>query len=154
MDLIVWRHASVEPSLLPDLERELSVEGHQQAARTAQLLNPELPANCRILVSPAKRAQQTAQALKREYITVDALAPRSEMEEILAAANWPNNKETVLIVGHQPNLGLIVNKLTGIRQDVDLKNSHFYWISRREVDGQQKLYLKTFVCAEYIRNFD
>ncbi|HEX6136244.1 MAG TPA: histidine phosphatase family protein, partial [Casimicrobiaceae bacterium] len=74
MHLILWRHAEAEAGE-PDLARRLTAKGVKQAARTGKWLDEHLPANCRILVSPAKRAQQTAEALKRKFRTRDELAP-------------------------------------------------------------------------------
>ena len=78
MDLILWRHAHAgDPLLDPadDLLRPLTVKGERQASRMAAWLNQQLTDSTRVLVSPAMRAQQTAQALGRPYKTVEALAP-------------------------------------------------------------------------------
>ena len=74
MDLILWRHAEAEPGE-PDLARELTPRGVKQARRVAKWLEPRLPDACRILVSPAARAQQTALALERKFKTKNELAP-------------------------------------------------------------------------------
>ena len=65
MDLILWRHAEAVPERddLPDLERPLTSKGERHAARMADWLNHRLAHSTRILVSPALRCQQTAQAL-------------------------------------------------------------------------------------------
>ena len=60
MDLILWRHCEAEPGA-PDMGRRLTPKGLKQAARMAPFLERHLPDTCRILVSPADRAQQTAQ---------------------------------------------------------------------------------------------
>ena len=89
MDLILWRHAEAEPGD-NDLERALTSKGRKQAARVARWLDQRLPGSCRILVSPAKRAQQTVLPLKRKFKTKDALSPDVSPQSILVAANWPN----------------------------------------------------------------
>ena len=71
----------------------------------AKWLDHHLPSTTRILVSPADRAEQTAHALKRKYRVVPELAPGASAAAVLAAAGWPNAREPVLIVGHQPTLG-------------------------------------------------
>ena len=67
-------------------------------------------ATCRrrraILVSPADRAQETALALKRKFKTVDALAPGAAVAAVLAAAGWPDARDPVVVVGHQPTFGV------------------------------------------------
>jgi len=106
MDLILWRHAEAEDALgNDDLGRPLTARGRKQAARMAAWLKTRLPARTRILVSPAVRCQQTAAALGRRVITVDAIAPDASAEAVLRAAAWPDAGGAVLVVGHQPTLG-------------------------------------------------
>ena len=83
MDLILWRHAEAEPGE-PDLGRRLTAKGIKQAERMAIWLDGHLPDTCRILVSPADRAQQTALALKRKFRTVPELAPGASVDAVLA----------------------------------------------------------------------
>ena len=74
MDLILWRHAEAEDGV-PDLTRKLTPKGAKQAQRMAEWLERHLPERCRILASPAVRAQETARALGRRFRTVDDIAP-------------------------------------------------------------------------------
>ena len=109
MDLILWRHADAgEPvdDVVLDLQRELSSRGQKQAARMADWLNRFLPDSTRVLVSPALRCQQTAQALGRKFQTREALGPGGGVDALLALARWPDRREPVLVVGHQPTLGM------------------------------------------------
>jgi phosphohistidine phosphatase len=108
MDLILWRHADAgEPLEDPgtDLQRKLTAKGEKQAARMADWLNRFLPESTRVLVSPALRCQQTAQALARKFQTREALGPGGTVGNLLTLARWPDRREPVLIVGHQPTLG-------------------------------------------------
>src|ERR1700710_2712024 len=104
MDLILWRHAEAEPGE-PDLGRRLTAKGIKQAERMAAWLDGHVPDTCRVLVSPADRAQQTAIALKRKFRTIDELAPGARAGAPPSAAGWPDAREPALIVGHQPSLG-------------------------------------------------
>ncbi|MGL6109719.1 MAG: SixA phosphatase family protein [Rubrivivax sp.] len=109
MDLILWRHADAgEPGddLTQDLQRKLTPKGEKQAARMADWLNRFLPDSTRVLVSPALRCQQTAQALGRKFQTREALGPGGTVGNLLTLARWPDRREPVLIVGHQPTLGM------------------------------------------------
>src|SRR5512147_340343 len=106
MDLILWRHAEAEDGP-PDLERRLTPRGHKHAARVAEWLLQRLPAKFVVLASPARRAQETAQALGVAFRTVVALAPGASVQAILKAADWPDRKSSVVIVGHQPDLGRV-----------------------------------------------
>ena len=148
MDLILWRHAEAEPGV-PDLERALTVKGQKQARRMAEWLGSQLPDNCRILVSPAVRTLQTAEALGRKFKLLPELAPGAEAEDILKAANWPGNKETVLIVGHQPTLGQAAALLlTGEVQDWDMRKASAWWFSQREPGDALSVYLKAVMAHD------
>jgi phosphohistidine phosphatase len=75
MDLILWRHAEAEPKRegQDDLERALTAKGERQAERMAEWLKRRLGDSTRILVSPARRCQQTAKALGRDFKTVPSI---------------------------------------------------------------------------------
>ena len=116
MDLILWRHADAgEPvsDAAEDLQRKLTPKGEKQAARMADWLNRFLPESSRVLVSPALRCQQTAQALGRKFQTREALGPGGTVGNLLTLARWPDRREPVLIVGHQPTLGMTAALLMG-----------------------------------------
>ncbi len=117
MDLILWRHAeageSIEDDLAADLSRPLTAKGERQAQRMAEWLNRFVPDSARVLVSPALRCQQTAQALGRKFQTREALGPGGGVGTLLTLARWPERREPVLVVGHQPTLGLVAATLMG-----------------------------------------
>jgi len=114
MDLILWRHAEAEDARGgDDLGRALTVRGRRQAERMAAWLAPRLPAGARVLASPARRCQETAAALGRPATTVDAIAPGASGEAVLAAAGWPGEAGAVVVVGHQPTLGLAAALVLG-----------------------------------------
>ena len=94
MELILWRHAEAEAGE-PDEGRVLTPKGHKQAWKVADWLDRNLPGSCRILVSPAKRTIQTAEALGRKFKIHPDLAPEATPEQILAAAHWPVSRESV-----------------------------------------------------------
>ena len=128
MDLILWRHAEAEAGE-PDLRRRLTPKGLKQAERMAAWLERQLPDTCRVLVSPADRAQQTALALHRKFRTVDELAPGASVESVLVAANWPEAREPVLIVGHQPTLGGVAAFLVaGEAANWPVKKGAVWWL--------------------------
>jgi phosphohistidine phosphatase len=137
MDLILWRHAEAEDGLL-DLSRELTKNGRQQAQLMAAWLTKRLPANTRILVSPATRTQQTASALTSDFITQDALAPGADAQAVLDAAGWPSASGTVVIVGHQPTLGEVVAKLLA-HSDLgwSVKKGAIFWLASRKHDSSE-----------------
>ena len=128
MDLILWRHADAEEGT-PDRERKLTAKGLKQAARMARWLEARLPKNARILVSPAVRAQQTAQALECELETSAQIAPGAEASALLKAAQWPGAEGTVVLVGHQPSLGMAAAlAVTGRPAEWRLRKGALWWI--------------------------
>jgi phosphohistidine phosphatase len=134
MDLILWRHADAEPGAR-DLERDLTPKGQKQAERVAEWLRQRLPREARVLASPARRAQRTAEALAERFTTDAALAPGADARQLLAAARWPDADGAVLVVGHQPTLGRVAALvLTGAVADWSVRKASVWWLSRRE-DG-------------------
>lgn len=153
MDLILWRHAEANEADAgeDDLERALTAKGHKQARRMADWLTSQLPDSCRILVSPAVRAVQTAEALKRKFKIVQELSPGADAEDILLAANWPNAREPVLVVGHQPTLGQVAALLlSGQPQDWQIKKANAWWLVQRDPLDAYSLYLKAVMAPDLI----
>ena len=148
MDLILWRHAEAEPGE-PDLGRRLTAKGIQQAERMARWLDRHLPATTRILTSPADRAEQTARALKRKYRVVPELAPGGSAFAVLAAAGWPDAREPVLVVGHQPTLGEVAALLqSGSEREWSVKKGGIWWFSSRARDGAIEVVLRAVLSPE------
>jgi phosphohistidine phosphatase len=139
MDLILWRHAEAHEAQegAPDLERELTARGHKQAARMAAWLNRQLPESSRILASPARRTEQTAQALGRKYKLRAELGPDAAAAQVLDLVQWPQNKSIVVLVGHQPVLGQIIAQLLGLKaSECAVKKGMVWWLRTRIRDGQ------------------
>jgi phosphohistidine phosphatase len=133
-DLLLWRHAEAEDGM-PDTGRALTKKGLRQAKQMAQWLKPRLPGDCLILVSPARRAQQTAAALDLPYTTEQGIGVQANIADIIAAANRPRHQGAVLVVGHQPTLGrLAARLLAGDEADWTIKKGALWWFSRRAGD--------------------
>ena len=129
MDLILWRHCDAAPGV-PDELRPLTPLGHKQAAKMARWLNGRLPAGCRIIVSPALRAQQTAQALERAFETVQEIGSGASVAAVLEAVHWPRAVEPALVVGHQPTLGRVASfLLAGDETDRALRTGGVCWLA-------------------------
>ncbi len=151
MDLILWRHAEAADARdgQDDLERALTPKGERQALRMAAWLNRHLPATARVLVSPARRCQQTAAALERKTKTVAALAPGATVDALLHAVRWPDAREPVLVVGHQPALGLAAAYLlSGQAQPWPLRKGGVWWLRVRERGGQAQVVLHAALAPE------
>ncbi|MES2162346.1 MAG: phosphohistidine phosphatase SixA [Pseudomonadota bacterium] len=153
MDLILWRHAEAEDAEpgMSDLERELTVKGLKQARRMGQWLDSQLPDSCRILCSPAVRTLQTAEALGRKFKIHTDLAPGADATDIVKAANWPGNKDSVLVVGHQPTLGQLASLLmTGDDMEWDIRKASAWWFSQRDPGNAMSVYLKAVMAADLV----
>jgi phosphohistidine phosphatase len=150
MDLILWRHAEAEEGS-PDLQRALTPKGQKQARKMAEWLDTQLPEGCKILVSPSVRTLQTVEPLGRKYKVVPRLGPGASPEDVLRAANWPNAKEAVVIVGHQPTLGQVAALLIGGQdQEWEMKKAAAWWIVQREPQDRDSVYLKAVMTPELI----
>jgi len=150
MDLILWRHAEAEPGE-PDLGRRLTSKGLKQAERMAGWLEHRLPDTTRILVSPADRTQQTALALGRKFKTSRDVAPGASVASVLAAAGWPDAREPVLVVGHQPTLGEIAAFLmSGEESDWSIRKGAVWWLSNRTRVGQPGVVLKVAIGPDLV----
>lgn len=150
MDLILWRHADAEDGLR-DSERELTAKGVKQAARMGKWLRARLPDDAVILVSPAKRAQQTARALDRDIKTVREIGVAAAPEDLLSAAGWPGADRTVVVVGHQPTLGQTAAWLmTGRKEEWSLKKGAVVWLVRRTDITDGRTHLRAVISADLL----
>ena len=150
MDLILWRHAEAEDGS-PDLERRLTPRGHKHAARVAQWLLQRLPAKFAVLASPARRAQETAQALGVPLRTVAGLAPGARVQAILQAAEWPDRKTAVIVVGHQPDLGRTAAFLvSGSEAPWSVKKGGLWWLTNRVREDEAQVVVRAVVAPDLV----
>jgi phosphohistidine phosphatase len=131
MDLILWRHADAEDGI-PDEERKLTAKGEKQARRVAKWLTGRVPGDTLVLVSPARRAQQTAKAFSKDFKTCPEAGTGTVPAALLKAAGWPDRGGTVIVVGHQPVIGQTVALLlTGEASDWAVRKGALWWLSSR-----------------------
>lgn len=138
MDLVLWRHAEAHESEpgQDDLSRALTPRGEKQAARMALWLDRQLPEGTRILVSPARRTEQTAQSLGRKYKLREELSPNATVEQLLQLVQWPQGKGVILVVGHQPVLGQTIARLLAIHgSECSVKKGAVWWLRHRLRDA-------------------
>ncbi|MEQ1803807.1 MAG: phosphohistidine phosphatase SixA [Burkholderiaceae bacterium] len=138
MDLILWRHAEAFDAGdgQDDLSRGLTPKGERHAQRMAQWLNRRIAETTRVLVSPALRCQQTAAALEKKAKTLPELAPGVDVQLLLDAARWPDSSTPVLLVGHQPTLGMLAaTLLTGTPHALSVKKGCVWWLRSRDREG-------------------
>jgi phosphohistidine phosphatase len=149
MDLIVWRHAEAEDGV-PDLQRKLTAKGRKQAERVAQWLLQRLPSRFALIASPAVRAQQTAEALGLPIKTDKSLAPGAAPAEIIKACGWPDYKSAAVVVGHQPDLGLLLAEVLGARGGLSIKKGALWWISNRVRDEKDQVVVRAVVSPDLL----
>ncbi len=153
MDLVLWRHAEAQEwgEGCDDLARALTARGEKQAARVAKWLDRQLPEGARIWVSPARRCEQTAQALGRKYKVREELAPGASTEQLLQLVQWPAAKGTVLVVGHQPVLGQTIAQLLGLTaRECTVKKGALWWLRYRQLDAQSQTVVVTVQSPELL----
>lgn len=160
-DLIFWRHAEAEDFSVSglDADRELTRKGRKDAAKMAKWLAEHLPEKTIVLVSPAVRCQQTVAALNqlKQYAlhTVDFMAADSTVPRIAQALEAYQNAKTILLVGHQPNLGyLIASHLAMPTGGCVIKKGSVWWLRQRllsdEATSAVQTYLLTIQHPDYL----
>jgi phosphohistidine phosphatase len=119
--LYVLRHGEARPGIgvRGDFLRELTTDGRQQLTRLAQYLKSKDFKVDLILVSPAKRTQQSLEiltstlAIKNNQETHDEIfdAEPQKLLEIINNINQPTNH--LLLVGHNPGISSLVSFVSG-----------------------------------------
>jgi len=150
MDLLLWRHAEAVEGL-PDSTRELTERGVRQAHKVAEWLESRRPKKLRVLVSPTVRTRQTASAFTKDFEIVPALGPGNDISSILGACGWPGGGGSVLVVGHQPELGrLAALLLSGQEADWTIKKGALWWFSNRVREGETQTVLRAAIPADLV----
>ena len=121
------RHATAEPHSLQmaDAERALVKKGRDQVARVGEFCRKNSLLPGRLYCSPLLRTKQTAQLLADELADcpspqeVDWLVSGAEPEEIAAelAILQAAGIEDVWLVGHEPDISMLVTHLLGAEED-------------------------------------
>jgi phosphohistidine phosphatase len=120
MNLYILRHANagtrrLNPTL--DLKRPLDKEGKHQCLRLAHVLNAMKVNFDAVYSSPLKRSLQTAQLVATEtgyesqVLQSTALSPEATFADFLQLLRQINGRESVLVVGHNPNLETFLGSL-------------------------------------------
>jgi phosphohistidine phosphatase len=151
MNLVLWRHADAEDGApgLSDDARRLTAKGEKQAKRMAAWLKGRVPENAEVLVSPARRAQETAQALTSRFETSGEIGTGAGPESVLKAAGWPRGEGTVVVVGHQPTLGQAAAlALTGSPAEWSLKKGAIWWLESR---GRGDVVVRAVVAPDLLK---
>ena len=79
------------------------------------------------------------------------LAPGASAAAVLAAAGWPDAREPVLIVGHQPTLGEVAAfVLTGEEASWSVRKGAVWWLSNRVRGGASSTVLKVVIAPDFV----
>ena len=150
IDLLLWRHAEAEDGE-DDLKRRLTERGEKQARAMGAWIRAHQPKDLRIIVSPAVRTQQTAEALKLPFETISTIGPDAGVADLIATCGWPDAGGAVLVVGHQPVLGqLAALLLAGQDAEWTIKKGALWWLSNRTRGDETQTLLRAVIPAELL----
>jgi phosphohistidine phosphatase len=130
MNVYLMRHgiaaAKDDVSLKHDGERPLTDKGNKRMRKAAKgVLRLGIPFDC-LLTSPLLRARQTAEIVARtlgiqdRLEEISALAPESTVEHLLFGLNRYQDREHLLLVGHEPLLSSFTVYLLGGQKPIQL----------------------------------
>lgn len=72
-------------------------------------------------------------ALGRKYKICAELSPGCSAARLLECVQWPQAKNTVLVIGHQPTLGQTIAQLMGLTEsECAVKKGAVWWLRSRE----------------------
>jgi phosphohistidine phosphatase len=127
MQIYLLRHAIAVPRgsvSFPNDDRPLTEEGVKKMAKAAKGAAKILPAIDVILSSPLKRAHETATIIARaigaehRLEICNHLLPNSSMKSVMSYLAKYKELQSILIVGHGPDIGFIASSLLGSSDDV------------------------------------
>lgn len=117
MNVFIMRHGEAEAMAQTDAHRELTPEGRSDITQMASSYRDALSQVDVIWASTYVRAQQTAaimaEHLSKPIITQPFLPPSANPTEVLSALE-ASRHQTVLVVSHQPLVGVLVDGLAGL----------------------------------------
>ena len=101
-------------------------------------LDRQLPRRLPHPVSPALRCVQTAEALGRKFkLHARTGAGRHAGDNCWPRRNWPDSREPVLVVGHQPTLGQTPRCWSAARRRLAIRKAGVWWIAKRARDDRR-----------------
>jgi phosphohistidine phosphatase len=122
MLVLIMRHAErIRSEDTPDAELPLTATGAQSATNAAVQLGERLGPNRQlglICSSPSLHAVQSAEIMRDQLVTppvrtATALAPEGALDDVIDLIAKSPEEAPLLLVGHLPQLGLLVTHLTG-----------------------------------------
>lgn len=118
MKLFIFRHGQAESHAASDAERALTARGRKDVEKMVSDAASELLELEQIWVSPLRRAQETADIAMEvldwgsDPITTALLEPDSPLNALCEQIQLCDY-ECLLLIGHQPLVGELIDHLTG-----------------------------------------
>lgn len=134
MDLIILRHGEAGKSIpvaSKDFERTLTAAGKKEVEEIARSLKRLSLSVDRILTSPLKRAEETAQIVARELGRKDVfeewseLKPEGDRDALYRKLSKFRRESSIMLVGHEPYLSTMISELISgdTRSRISLKKA-------------------------------
>ena len=120
MELIILRHGEAGariPLTSKDAERSLTAAGKQEIQEVSNSLKALKIKVDLVVTSPLRRCLETAQIVakelnrSKELETWDELKPEGERSALYARLSKLKQDSSVLVVGHEPYLSLLISEL-------------------------------------------
>jgi phosphohistidine phosphatase len=134
MNLYILRHADAdkrdEEKFPDDNQRQLVKKGKTKTEKIAKFLKKRKIKVSLILTSPAERCREAAKIVRKELklpkeqlVKLDCLLPEGSNADLIAEIKEKYSVDSLLIVGHDPNLSLLISQLLTGTPDlpIDLK---------------------------------
>jgi len=134
MNLYILRHADAdkrnEEKYADDNLRPLVKKGKNKTEKIAKFLKKRKNKISLILTSPAERCLEAAKMIrkdlklpKEQLVKLDCLLPEGSNADLIAVIKEKYTVDSLLVVGHDPNLSLLISQLLTGTPDlhIDLK---------------------------------
>ena len=128
MIIIIARHSSAEDKAdsKEDADRILTAEGREQADVLGRVIAATIGPLDALWTSPLMRALQTAGIASKHLNVKPTVEPTLAISGDLEQLGWKMQREalgTLMLVGHQPDLGRLAARLLGFVSELSLKKA-------------------------------
>ena len=104
--------------------------------------------------TPDSTRKLTAKGKKQAQLMAEWLKPRLPEHTriiVLTVAGWPQAKDAVLVVGHQPTLGEVASLLmSGVPEGWSMRKSAVWWFSNTKKGLSADLVLRTVISPDML----
>lgn len=157
MLVYLLRHGDALVNGYSERTRPLSEEGKSSIYKLADYVKSREIRFTKIISSPLLRAWQTATIIAKKsndntsIIESDILLPECDSEKLLNYLESFTNEEKILLVGHQPLLGVTISTLTNKRDAlIEMKKASFACVEINKPVSAGKGVLKFLINPEML----